>query len=80
MQERYAHGTAGTSDMKTTDRIGEKQPCAAQGMVDSGTVEGARALLQAVCAINPATSRIRDQVDHTVTGRAWWMTPGPWGV
>ena len=47
-------------------------------MVESGTVEGARALLQAVCAINPATSRIRDQVDHTVIGRAWWMTPGPW--
>ena len=55
MQERYANVTAGTSDMKITARIGEKQPCAAacwQGMVDSGTVEGARALLQAVCVIN----------------------------
>ena len=63
MQERYANVTAGTSDVKITARIGEKQPCAAacwQGMVDSGTVEGARALLQAVCAFNPATSRIRD--------------------
>ena len=34
----------------------EKGSCAAacwQGMVDSGTVEGAAALLQAVCSMNP---------------------------